>query len=106
MKETRKKLLNKRNFENITLFNDNIEVEFEQVAVFPYGKKLFCILHPVTPIPDIASDEALVFVMYKLNGEYVMELAEEGTAINVFNMYYDMLSGKRNSFAPKGILKQ
>ena len=49
----------------VLMGEDGKELKFEQVAVIPHDKegekRLYCILHPLTPIEGINDDEAIVF---------------------------------------------
>ncbi len=108
MESLRTILLNKRNKELITLVNDKGEaVRFEQVAVFPQGNDVFCILHPCQKMDGVEEDESVVFVLTKQGGKDVMRIVtNENTAIRIFSMYYDLLDGKKiHPFAQRGILK-
>ena len=59
-------LMDTDNTDPIVLIDDHgRKIEFEQVAVIPYTvgeeKRIYCILHPITAIQGIASDEVIVF---------------------------------------------
>ncbi len=70
------------------------QLKFEQVAVIPYGEEdLYCILKPITKIPGIADDEAIVFKVEEDDkGEAVLRVEEkEEIAIAIFDQYYNLL---------------
>ena len=70
--------------------NKGEQIEFDQVAVIPYGENdLYCILKPITKIPGIKDDEAVVFkVEQDKNGEGYLKVEEnEQIAIAVFDQY-------------------
>ena len=70
------------------------QLKFEQVAVIPYGEDdLYCILKPITKLPGIADDEAIVFrVEEDENGEAILRVEDkEDVAIAVFDQYYDLI---------------
>ena len=87
------KLLDDDNTDNIVLYNEeNQEVEFEQIAVVPYGEKTYAILRPVAEVPGIADDEALVFVIDEVDSEDCLLIVEDDSIVDaVFKEYYDML---------------
>ncbi len=78
------------------------QLKFEQVAVIPYGEDdLYCILKPITKLPGIADDEAIVFrVEEDENGEAILRVEDkEDVAIAVFDQYYDLIEdaeGEKN----------
>ncbi len=90
-------LLDEDNHDTIILeVGNGRSVEFEQVAVIPYGEfddDLYCILKPITPMEGVKDDEAIVFkVMLNENREFVPVVEKDRKiAIEVFNIYYDML---------------
>lgn len=56
------KLLDDKNFDNITLYNeDDKAFEFEQIAIIPMDKKLYAILKPVAKLEGLSEDEAVAF---------------------------------------------
>lgn len=70
------------------------QLEFEQVAVIPYGDDdLYCILKPITKIEGIGDDEAIVFkVDTDENGEANLKVeANERMDIEIFDRYYTLL---------------
>ena len=94
-------LLDENNTAPIYMHNDKGEqIEFDQVAVIPYGEEdLYCILKPITKIPGIKDDEAVVFKVEEDeegNGYLRVEDKEE-IAIAVFDQYYNLLeeAGKK-----------
>ena len=88
-------LLDENNTAPIYMHNDKGEqIEFDQVAVIPYGENdLYCILKPVTKIPGIKDDEAVVFkVEQDKDGEGFLRVEEnEEIAIAIFDQYYNLL---------------
>lgn len=88
-------LTDEENCANIYMYNDNGEqLEFEQIAVIPYAERLFCILKPVSYIPGIKDEEAVVFkVCFSKDDEssYLKVEEDEEIAIGVFNEYYDLI---------------
>ena len=88
-------LLDEKNTAPIYMFNDKGEqIEFDQIAVIPYGdNELYCILKPITKIPGIKDDEAVVFkVDQDENGEGFLKVEErEDVAIAIFDQYYNLL---------------
>lgn len=94
-------LLDDKNTAPIYMFNDKGEqIEFDQIAVIPYGDdELYCILKPITKVPGIKDDEAVVFkVEQDENGEGYLKVEDrEDVAIAIFDQYYNLLdeeSGK------------
>jgi len=88
-------LLDEKNTAPIYMHNDKgDQIEFDQVAVIPYGENdLYCILKPITKVPGIKDDEAVVFkVDQDENGEGYLKVEEnEEIAIAVFDQYYNLL---------------
>ena len=96
-------LLDEKNTAPIYMTNDKGEqIEFDQVAVIPYGEdELYCILKPITKIPGIKDDEAVVFKVEEDeegNGFLRVEDREE-VAIAIFDQYYNLLeeAGKKGN---------
>ena len=59
-------LLDHENKEPIQMMDEKGKIlEFEQVAIIPYKKQLYCILKPISEIKGVADDEAIVFRVYK-----------------------------------------
>lgn len=81
----------------VLMGEDGKELKFEQVAVIPHDKegekRLYCILHPITPIEGIGEDEAVVFVCDRTeDGEDIIRVEEdEATAVAIFDEYYRLL---------------
>lgn len=70
------------------------QLKFEQVAVIPYGEEdLYCILKPITKIPGVNDDEAIVFLVDEdENGEAILKVeAREEIAISIFDQYYNLV---------------
>ena len=89
-------LTDEENCTNIYMYNDKGEqLEFEQIAVIPYAEqRLYCILKPVSYIPGIKEDEAVVFEVCFSNddeGSYLKVEEDEKIAIEIFNEYYDLV---------------
>ena len=92
-------LLNENNMAPIIMYDESgKQLEFEQVAVIPYGKDdLYCVLKPITKIKGIGENEAVVFRVEDNDGEAVLTLEEdELKAIDIFNEYYNMLEEANN----------
>ena len=92
-------LLDENNDEPICLYDAMGEpVEFDQVAVIPYDEdRLYCILKPITPMPGVADDEAVVFaVIEEENGEIVLAICDDDEiAEEIFERYYKLLDEKQ-----------
>ena len=88
-------LLDENNTAPIYMYNDKGEqIEFDQIAVIPYGEdELYCILKPITKIPGIKDDEAVVFkVEEDANGEGFLKVEDrEEVAIAIFDQYYNLV---------------
>ena len=89
-------LLDEENTAPIYMYNDKGEqIQFDQIAVIPYGEEddLYCILKPITKIPGIKEDEAIVFkVEEDANGEGFLKVEDrEEVAIAIFDQYYSLI---------------
>ena len=88
-------LLDENNTAPIYMYNDKGEqIEFDQIAVIPYGEdELYCILKPITKVPGIKDDEAVVFkVEQDENGDGFLKVEErEEIAIAIFDQYYNLI---------------
>ncbi len=87
-------LLDHENKEPIQMMDEKGKVlEFEQVAIIPYKKQLYCILKPISEIKGVADDEAIVFrVCENEEGESIIRVEEnEAVAMKIFMEYYDLL---------------
>jgi hypothetical protein len=88
-------LLDENNTAPIYMYNDKGEqIEFDQIAVIPYGDdELYCILKPITKVPGIKDDEAVVFkVEQDANGEGFLRVEDrEDVAIAIFDQYYNLI---------------
>jgi len=88
-------LLDENNTAPIYMYNDKGEqIEFDQIAVIPMGEDdLYCILKPITKVPGIKDDEAVVFkVEQDANGEGFLRVEDkEEVAIAVFDQYYNLV---------------
>ena len=96
-------LLDENNTAPIYMYNDKGEqIEFDQIAVIPYGEDdLYCILKPITKVPGIKDDEAVVFkVEQDENGEGFLRVEDrEEIAIAIFDQYYNLVeeeTGKKS----------
>ena len=91
-------LLDSDNRENIVLLDETgKEMEFEQVAVVPYGegddREIYCVLKPITKIEGVEDDQALPFLLF-LNDEddWALKVVEDETlAKEIFIRYYELL---------------
>lgn len=88
-------LLDEKNTAPIFMYDDKgNQLEFDQVAVIPYGEDdLYCILKPITKIPGVKDDEAIVFLVAEdENGESILKVEDrEEVAISVFDQYYGLI---------------
>lgn len=88
-------LLDENNKAPIYMYDDKgNQLEFEQVAVIPYGEDdLYCILKPITKIEGVKDDEAIVFLVTEdENGESILKVEDrEEVAISVFDQYYNLV---------------
>lgn len=88
-------LLDENNTAPIYMYDSNgNQLQFEQVAVIPYGEDdLYCILKPITKIPGVKDDEAIVFLVDEdENGEAILKVeGREEIAISVFDQYYNLV---------------
>lgn len=88
-------LLDEKNTAPIYMFDERgNRLEFDQVAVIPYGEdQLYCILKPITKIPGINDDEAIVFYVDEdEKGEAILRVEErEEIAIKIFDQYYSLV---------------
>lgn len=88
-------LLDENNKAPIYMYDDKgNQLEFEQVAVIPYGEDdLYCILKPITKIEGVKDDEAIVFLVAEdENGESILKVEDrEEVAISVFDQYYNLV---------------
>ncbi len=88
-------LLDENNSAPIYMYNDNgEEIKFDQIAVIPYGEEdLYCILKPVTKVPGIKDNEAVVFkVEQDENGKSSLKVEDrDEVARAVFDQYCNMI---------------
>lgn len=88
-------LLDENNTAPIYMFDDKgNQLEFDQVAVIPYGEDdLYCILKPITKIDGVKDDEAIVFLVTEdENGDSILKVEDrEDVAISVFDQYYNLV---------------
>jgi len=84
-------LLDENNKAPIYMYDDKgNQLEFEQVAVIPYGEDdLYCILKPITKIEGVKDDEAIVFLVTEDEREevYKQALSSEWTIMMLY-VYY------------------
>ena len=66
---------------------------FEQVAVIPYEKQIYCILKPMTKLEGIKDNEAFVFRVEEDEfGNSVLRVeTDDRMNIAIFNKYYDLI---------------
>ena len=102
-------LLDENNTAPIYMYDsNNNQLQFEQVAVIPYGEDdLYCILKPITKIPGVKDDEAIVFLVDEdENGEAVLKVeAREEIAIAIFDQYYNLIEEETNKKKKKSSKK-
>lgn len=98
-------LLDENNTAPIYMYNDKgDQIEFDQIAVIPMGEDdLYCILKPITKVPGIKDDEAVVFkVEQDENGDGFLRVEDkEEVAIAVFDQYYNLVE-EETSAGKKG----
>ena len=100
-------LLDEENTAPIYMYNDKGEqIQFDQIAVIPYGEDddLYCILKPITKIPGIKDDEAIVFkVEEDENGDGFLKVEDrEEIAIAIFDQYYNLIEEETGKASKKG----
>lgn len=85
-------LLDEDDFDSIMLMDEEgSHYQFEQVAVFPYNHKIYCILKPIDPMENIKDDEAIVFYVDEAEDPVLKLETDEYTSLKVFEQYYEML---------------
>jgi len=87
-------ILDENNIDNIVLYNEKNEpFEFEQIAVIPLDEgetqKLYAILLPVTPLPGIEENEAVVFELVEEDGS--IRVCEDDKIIDKVLVEYEKL---------------
>ena len=93
MKSTIDMILSEDCTDNIVLYDENnVETEFEQVAVIPMDEMVYVLLQPVIPPEGETDDVAYVFRIEEIDDEdaLVMILDDE-TVERVFEEYYRLL---------------
>lgn len=100
-------LLDEENTAPIYMYNDKGEqIQFDQIAVIPFGEEddLYCILKPITKIPGIKDDEAIVFkVEEDENGDGFLKVEDrEEIAIAIFDQYYNLIEEETAKAGKKG----
>ncbi|MBQ2711841.1 MAG: DUF1292 domain-containing protein [Clostridia bacterium] len=93
MKSTIDMILSEDCTDNIVLYDENnVETEFEQVAVIPMDEMVYVLLKPVIPPEGETDDVAYVFRIEEIDDEdaLVMILDDE-TVERVFEEYYRLL---------------
>lgn len=89
-------LLDEDNHDQLIVNCDGRDIKFEQVAVIPKDLNLYCILKPLEEMEGVADDEAIVFVLDDTGEETVLRPeTDEKTAIDIFNIYYDLIEEAR-----------
>lgn len=94
------KLFDENNNDNIVLYNEKGEAtEFEQVAIIPYGGKIYALLSLATPTDDISEDEGFVFsIDTSEEGKKTLSLVTDDAVIDaVFKVYEDLLDELEDS---------
>ena len=94
------KLIDENNNDNIVLYNEKGEAtEFEQVAIIPYGGKIYALLSLATPTDDISEDEGFVFsIDTSEEGKKTLSLVTDDAVIDaVFKVYEDLLDELEDS---------
>lgn len=87
-------LTDKNNRDPLVLdFKGNNQLAFEQIAVIPHEKNLYCVLKPITYVQGVADDEALVF---RLTQDRGLDLEEhQMTVYTIFEKYYELYEEMR-----------
>ena len=88
------RLFDENDTDPIVMYNEAGEaLAFEQIALIPWNGSIYAILKPVEPVDGMADDEARVFVIVEEDGEEVLAIVEDETAIDaVFDEYYKLLA--------------
>lgn len=88
------RLFDENDTDPIVMYNEAGDaLAFEQIALIPWNGSIYAILKPVEPVDGMADDEALVFVIVEEDGEEVLAIVEDETAIDaVFDEYYKLLA--------------
>ena len=87
------KLYDENNNDNVILYNEQGDpVEFEQIAIIPYGEQVYIILHPVTQLDGVLEGEGLVFIIGNDDdGTEKLNLVVEEDIIDAVFSIYDRL---------------
>ena len=87
------KLFDEDDDSNLILYDENNNpTEFQQIAVIPKNNKIYAILKPLSKKFNIADDEALVFVIEKVDDEdYLIIVEDEKIIDSIFDEYYELL---------------
>ena len=88
------RLFDENDTDPIVMYNEAGDaLAFEQIALIPWNGSIYAIRKPVEPVDGMADDEALVFVIVEEDGEEVLAIVEDETAIDaVFDEYYKLLA--------------
>ena len=86
-------MLDENNSDDIILYDENNKkVVFEQVAIIPLQNKIYALLKPVTKLPGIEDDQAIVFAIEEVENESVLVVVDDNAIVDkVFEQYYDLL---------------
>lgn len=86
-------ILDTENTENITLFNGNKKMEFQQVCLVELDGNQYCILRPIEEFEEMEDDQALTFCI-KENEDKTkfLEIVNDTELLDrIFKVYYDLL---------------
>ena len=82
-------VLDPNNDDNVVLFCASGKgIEFEQIAVIPYDKKVYAILKPVEKFEGIRDDEAFTFSIEEDSGEFFFNEANDEDIKNAVSEIY------------------
>ena len=83
-------LLDEECTDDITLYDENnVPVDFEQIAVIPLDERLFAILKPVEPLEGVGEDEGIVIEIDE-EADEIYTVNEDDIVDKVFEEYYRM----------------
>ncbi len=86
------KLFDEDNVDNIVLYDENnVEQEFEQIALIPYESKIYAILRPLNN-PELSEEEIAIMVIEEIDGEDFLVGVEDEKIVNaVLQAYFKLL---------------
>lgn len=86
-------ILDTENTDNITLFNGDEKIEFQQVCLVELDGNQYCILRPVEQFEEMEDDQALTFCIKQNEDESkFLEIVNDNELLDrIFKEYYTML---------------